>query len=72
MTVLYHYDIVMKRKKAPTREGMVITTVAMDRKLHRRLALAALEEDTARTEIMRQAITEWLDRYDKLRGRRRK
>ena len=50
---------------------MVTTSVALDGKIHRRLAIAGVEEDSAMTEIMRQAIEEWLDRRDKKRGRRR-
>ena len=55
-----------KRKRAATREGMIVTTVALDVDVHRRLAIAAIEDGTVMTELMRQAITEWL----RARGRR--
>ena len=54
----------MKKKRAESREGMVVTSVAFDQKLHRRLAIAAVEENAALTELVRQAVREWLDRRE--------
>ena len=51
-----------KRKRAESREGMRVTTVALPEELHRRLAIAALEGRTVMTELVRQAVTEWLER----------
>ncbi len=48
---------------------MVITSVALDQKLHRRLAIAAVEDNAAITEVVRQAVREWLDRRAKQKGR---
>ena len=59
----------MKKKRAESREGMVITSVALDQRLHRRLAIAAVEDNAAITEVVRQAVREWLDRRDKQKGR---
>ncbi len=59
----------MKKKRAESREGMVITSVALDQKLHRRLAIAAVEDNAAITEVVRQAVREWLDRRDKQKRR---
>ncbi len=59
----------MLKRRAESRKEMVITTVALDRKLHRRLAIAAIEENAAITEVVRQALGEWLDRRDKQKGR---
>ena len=52
---------------------MVVTTVALEPGLHRRLAIAAVEDNAALTELVREAVREWLDRRDqarKGRGRR--
>lgn len=49
---------------------MIITTTALEPELHRRLAIAAVEENTALNEILRQAAREWLDRREsKVKGR---
>ena len=50
---------------------MVVTTIAMEESLHQRLALAAVEERAALTELVREAIREWLDRRDRARTGRR-
>ena len=47
---------------------MRVTTVALDEGMHRRLAIAAIEESTVMTEIVRRALREWLDRRQ---GRRK-
>jgi Arc/MetJ-type ribon-helix-helix transcriptional regulator len=41
---------------------MVVTTVALPPKLHRDLALAAIEENAASAELIREAVQQWLDR----------
>jgi hypothetical protein len=51
-----------KRMRAATREGMVVTTVALREEVSRRLAMAALEDRTVMTELVRQAVDEWLKR----------
>ena len=57
-----------KRIRAESREGMRVTTVALHEDVHRRLAIAAIEESTVMTEIVRRALREWLER----RGKKRK
>lgn len=42
-------------------EARVRFTVDLPRSLHKRLKLAALNRDTAMTDLARQALTEWLD-----------
>jgi hypothetical protein len=54
-----------KRKRAETREGMVVTTVALSEEVHQRLAIAALEGRTVMTELVRQAVGEWLERRER-------
>jgi predicted transcriptional regulator len=49
---------------------MVVTTVALPRELHRRLAFAALEENAASNALIRDAVEEFLDRRDAARGGR--
>ena len=70
MTALQHCSA-MAKKRAESREGMVVTSVALDQELHRRLAMAAVEENAALTELVREAIREWLERRDRERRRGR-
>lgn len=49
---------------------MVVTTVALPPALHRRLVLAALEENAASAELIREAVEEWLDRRKRRGGRK--
>ncbi len=49
---------------------MITTTVALEEELHRRLAIAALDENAAMAELIRQAAREWLDRRDRQRSSR--
>ncbi len=51
--------------KAESREGMVVTTVALQRDLHRRMTIAALDANMATAELIRRAITEHLDRLER-------
>jgi predicted transcriptional regulator len=52
---------------------MVVTSVAFDEALHRRLAIAAIEDNAALTELVRQAVREYLDLRDRKRkGRSRR
>jgi predicted transcriptional regulator len=44
---------------------MVVTSIALDEELHQRLAIAAVEDRAAITELARQAIREWLDRRER-------
>ena len=56
----YHSTIMKKR--AQSREGMTVTTIAFEPTLYRRLYLAAFDEKAAINELVRQAVGEWLDR----------
>ena len=71
-TVPQYCSAVMAKKRAETREGMMITSVALDEALHRRLAIAAVEDNAAITELVRQAIAEWLNKRDRQRKGRAK
>jgi len=51
---------------------MVMTTVAFPRDLYRRLAMAALDENAAIAELVREAVLEWLRRRDTARRKGRK
>ena len=51
---------------------MTVTTVALPNEIHRRLLIAAVEHRIAFTEIVRQALGEWLSRHEKkTKGRTR-
>jgi hypothetical protein len=56
-----------KRIRAETRDGMRVTTVALRDDMHRKLAIAAIEESTVMTELVRRALGEWLDRRNRKR-----
>ncbi len=60
----------MVKKRAQTRKDMVVMTVALEQTVHRRLAIAGLDENATMAELIRQAVREWLDRRH--RGRRRR
>jgi hypothetical protein len=47
---------------------MVVTTVALPPDVHRRLAIAAIEDGAASAELIREAIIEWLERRRKRKG----
>jgi hypothetical protein len=49
---------------------MRVTTWAAPLALHRRLAVASVEDSTTMSELVRQAVREWLDRRAKRRARR--
>jgi len=60
--------VVTAKRKASSREGMVVTTVALPLDLHRRLAIVALDEHAAIAEIIREAILRYLDAQKKPSG----
>ena len=68
-TVLRYHSTAMK-KRAESREGMIITTLALSPELHRRLAIAAVEENAAINEVVRQAVTDWLARRERQKRRK--
>lgn len=51
-----------KRRRAESREGMRVTTIALTDEMHYRLSLVALERRTVMTELVRDAIQDWLKR----------
>jgi hypothetical protein len=60
----------MAKRRAPSREGFVVTTVALPKELHKRLLLAALGENAAATELVREAVADYLKKHDQRKGRR--
>jgi predicted transcriptional regulator len=61
----------MAKQRAESREGMIVTTIALDRELHRRIAIAALDANKASAQLIRDAIEDYLDRHErKTTGRR--
>jgi predicted transcriptional regulator len=59
----------MPKRRAESREGMIVTTIALPPELHRKLAIAAIEDGAASAELIREAVTEWLDRRKRRRGK---
>ena len=49
---------------------MILTTVALTPEMHRRLVIAALEEHAASVEVMRDALSDYLDRRDRKRRKK--
>jgi len=58
-----------KRKRAASRKGMRVTTVALPEAMHLALAKVALDRRTVMTELVRQAVSEWLQRNKGKAGR---
>jgi predicted transcriptional regulator len=52
------------KRRAESREGMVITTVALPPELHRRLAITALDENAALAEVIREAVRRYVDAHE--------
>ena len=66
MTSPSSYDIVQgMRKRAESREGMVATNVAFKAAVHLRLRVISAKTGIVMTEIVRQAVDEWLKRHDR-------
>ncbi len=60
------------KRRAESRKGMIQSSIAFTPDMHRRLALAALEERVTIMQIIREAVTVFLDRRDaKRKGRGR-
>jgi hypothetical protein len=59
-----------KRRRAATRARMRVTTIALDAAQHRRLQRIALDEHTVLTELVREAVREWLRRRTRKRSAR--
>ena len=55
----------MAKTRAESRQGMVVTTIALPAALHKKLMLAAVEDNAAATEIVRRAVAEHLARRGK-------
>jgi len=58
-------------RRAESREDMRVTTVALPEGVHRRLAKAAERRGTVMTELVRQAVAEWLARNERRGGKER-
>jgi predicted transcriptional regulator len=60
----------MAKRRAESRAGMIVTTIALPPDLHKRLAIAAIEDGAASVELIREAVQEWLDRRRRTKGGR--
>jgi hypothetical protein len=49
-----------RRQRLASRAGVVVTSIALPRTLHRRAALAAVRDGLALTELYRRAVAQWL------------
>ena len=52
-----------KRKRLASREGTVITSLALPRPLHREAMVAAVRLNWTFAEVVRVALDEWLARH---------
>jgi metal-responsive CopG/Arc/MetJ family transcriptional regulator len=59
----------MAKKRADSRKGMVVTTIALDKDLHEALERVSFEDKVALTELVRQAVRSWLAGRRKVRKR---
>ena len=57
------------KRRAESREGMVVLSIGLPKALHRKLAIAGLDENASMNELVRDAIQEWLARREKERAR---
>jgi hypothetical protein len=62
----------LKKRRAESRDGWIVTTVALEPEMHRRLSLAAVEERAALTELVRDAVGAWLAARSRRRSPRSK
>jgi len=60
------------KRRAAQREGMIVTTVALDPDMHRRAAIAALEDRATLAQFIRDALVEHLKRRERQRQRKNK
>lgn len=49
-------------RRAESRDEMRVTTVALPERIHAQLSKAAQQRGTVMTELVRQAVAEWLQR----------
>ncbi len=59
------------RRRAPSRVGMVLMSLALDPDLHRRLKILALKERASINELIREAVRAWLDARNRGPARKR-
>ena len=59
----------MAKQRADSREGMVVTTIALDKELHAALERVSFEDKVALTELVRRAVRAWLATRRKVRKR---
>ena len=67
MTVemILRYCTAMKTpRRAPTRKGMIITTMAFDPEMHRQLTLTRLDEQCTVNELLRRIVRAWFAQRD--------
>ena len=64
MAGMTRYHSTIMKKRAQSREGMTVTTIAFEPTLYRRLYLAAFDEKAAINELVREAVKKWLDQRD--------
>jgi hypothetical protein len=50
---------------------MVVTTIALPEDLHRSLTIAAIEDRTVMTELVRKAVVRWLEARDRRRHKQK-
>jgi len=55
-------------RRAKTRKGMIIRTVALERDLHRQLTVAGLDRHITVNELLRRILRDWLARSRRTRS----
>ena len=60
-----------KLRRANSRKGMRVTTVALDEDTHRRLRIASVETRIPLTGIVRTAVKAWLEAWERRRRAKR-
>ena len=63
--IILRYCSAMKTpRRAPTRKGMIVRTIALDTEMHRRLTLAGLDERCTVNELLRRIVRAWFAQRD--------
>ncbi|MBI4584014.1 MAG: hypothetical protein HY717_08330 [Planctomycetes bacterium] len=61
----------MSKQKAESRDGYIGINVSLPPDLHRKLAIASIEDQIAMVEILRRASIEWLKNRERERKKAR-
>lgn len=56
------------KRRAESRDGMIMLSIGLPKDLHRELAIAGLDDNASMNALVREAIQDWLARREKQRA----